>query len=336
MKLYNLIRNEVFKMIGKKRLYITLGILLAIIAAFSYGQFHSLDRTKENLSKRIGVEATSDWKNVLQQQLIDIKGRMDSPYLDDERRASMRVRAEQMQFYLDKDINPLDVSAIAFSTKFIEQSLFFLLPLLMIILSADIVSGELSGGTVKLLLVRGVPRWKILLSKYITILLLEALVMFFVLLLSIGVSGIFFGYGGWTTPVVTGFKVVAGKLVTSDVVNVPGWQYLMMVYGLAYFVAVVVGSVSFMISTLVRSTAASIGIVLSTLIGGSLLSSFLEDWKLPRYLFTANLRLTDYISGSLHPIEGMNMTFSLTVLAAWIVLSVAVSFGYFTRRDILV
>ncbi|WP_036937595.1 ABC transporter permease [Pseudobacteroides cellulosolvens] len=336
MKLYNLVRNEVFKMIGKKRLYITLGIILVIIAAFAYGQYHSLDRTKDNLSKRIGIEATSDWKNVLQQQLIDIKRRMDSPYIDDDRRANLRVRAEQMQFYLDKNINPLEVSAVSFSTKFIEQSLLFLLPLLMIILSADIVSGELSGGTIKLLLVRGVSRWKILLSKYITIILLEALVMFFVLILTIGVSGIFFGYGGWTTPVVTGFKVVAGKLVTSDVVNVPQWKYLMMTYGLAYFVAVVVGSVSFMISTLVRSTAASIGIVLSTLIGGSLLTTFLEDWKLPRYFFTANLKLTDYISGSLHPIEGMNMAFSLAVLSAWILLSVVVSFGYFTKRDILV
>lgn len=335
--MYNLVRNEVYKMIGKKRLYITLGILVIIITAFAYGQYHSLDRTKENLSKRIGVEATSDWRNVLQQQLIDIKRRMDSPYLDDERRATMRVRAEQMQFYLDKDINPLGISAIVFSTKFIEQSIpMLLLPLLMIILSADIVSGELSGGTVKLLLVRGVSRWKVLLSKYITILLLEAVVLFFALVLSIGISGLFFGYGGWATPVITGFKVVAGKLVTSDVVNVPQWQYLMMVYGLAYIVSVVVGSVSFMISTLVRSTAASIGVVLATLMGGALLSTFLEDWKLPRYFFTANLRLTDYISGSLHPIEGMNMTFSLTVLIAWIVLSIAVSFGYFTRRDILV
>ena len=334
--MYNLVKNEVFKMIGKKRLYFTLGIAFVIIAAFAYGQYHSLDRTKENLSKRIGIEATSDWRQVLQQQLIDIKRRMDSPYMDDERRANLRVRAEQMQFYLDENINPLEVSAVTFSTKFIEQSLLFLLPLLMIILSADIVSGELSGGTIKLLLVRGVSRWKILLSKYITIILLEALVMFFVLILSIGVSGIFFGYGGWNTPVITGFKVVAGKLVTSDIVNVPGWKYLMMTYGLAYFVAVVVGSVSFMISTLVRSTAASIGIVLATLIGGTLLTNFLEDWKLPRYFFTANLRLTDYISGSLNPIEGMDMTFSLTVLSAWTIISIIVSFAYFTRRDILV
>lgn len=206
----------------------------------------------------------------------------------------------------------------------------------MILLAADMVSGELAGGTIKLLLVRGVPRWKVLLSKYLALLLLELNVVFFTLLISVAVSGIFFGYGGWTEPVATGFQVAAGQLVTSSVVNVPQWQYLLMVYGLAYFVMVVVGTVSFMISVLVKSTAASIGIMLSTLVSGSFLNSFLADWTLPRYLFMVNMRLTDYISGSLRPIEGMNMTFSLTVLAVWMAAAIVVSFWYFSKRDILV
>jgi len=198
------------------------------------------------------------------------------------------------------------------------------------------VSGELAGGTIKLLLVKGVPRWKVLLAKYAALMLLELNVVFFTLLFSVAVSGIFFGYGGWTEPVATGFQVIAGKLITSNVVNVPQWHYLLMVYGLAYFVMVVVGTISFMISVLVKSTAASIGIMLSILISGTFLSSFLADWTLPRYLFMANMRLTDYISGSLHPIAGMNMNFSLTVLAAWMAAAIAVSFWYFSKRDILV
>ena len=41
----------------------------------------------------------------------------------------------------------------------------------IILLSADLVSGELGSGTIKLLLVRAVPRWKILLSKYIALII---------------------------------------------------------------------------------------------------------------------------------------------------------------------
>jgi ABC-2 type transport system permease protein len=323
-------------MILKKRLLVAIGILLLTISAFAYGQYHSQDRTRDQLAKRIGITATSDWHKIAEQQIIDMKSRFDSPYMDDEHRASLRVRIEQLQFNLDNNINPIDLSGAGFTTKFIEQSLFLFLPLLMILLSADLVSGELGAGTIKLLLVQGVPRWKVLLSKYITLLILELVVMFFALIISVGVSAIFFGYGGWMTPVATGFKVIGGKLITSNIVNVPQWQYTLMAYGLAYYVSVVVGTISFMISVLVRSTASSIGIILSTLIGGSLLSGFLADWQLPRYLFMSNLRLTDYISGSLHPIEGMNMLFSVTVLAAWAIAAIIVSFVYFVKQDVLV
>jgi ABC-2 type transport system permease protein len=49
-----------------------------------------------------------------------------------------------------------------------------------------------------------------------------------------------------------------------------------------------------------------------------------------------NLRLPDYLSGSFQPIAGMNMFFSVKVLAVWALLSIMVSFVYFTREDILV
>src|SRR5680860_799365 len=99
----------------------------------------------------------------------------------------------------------------------IENAIFFFLPLLIIMLAADIVSGESSSGTIKLLLVRNVPRWKILLSKYLTLVILEVIVVFLAFMLSAIISGFFFGFGGWLAPVATGFKVIAGKLDTSSV-----------------------------------------------------------------------------------------------------------------------
>ncbi|MDP4182446.1 MAG: ABC transporter permease [Bacillota bacterium] len=336
MKLYKLIQNEMFKMINKKRLFIVLGLLFIMIAAFAYGQHNSIERTREQTAKRIGISASNDWHKILEQRIIEIKNRIDSPGMDDTRIARMRVQMEQFKYYLDNNINPIDVTNASFTTKFMEQSLFLFLPLLIIILAADIVSGELGAGTIKLLLVQGVPRWRILLSKYITLITLQLVVLFFAFVFSSIISGFFFGFRGWTAPVSTGFKVIGGQLVTSDIVNVPQWQYTMMVYGAAYFVALAVGTVSFMVSVIVKSTAASIGIILSALIGGSILSNFVADWKLARYLFSVNLRLTDYISGSLQPIEGMDMTFSVAVLSVWIIGALMISFIYFTKRDIMV
>ncbi len=336
MKLFSLIENEVIKMISKKRLMFVLAILIVLISVFAYGQNQSLARTKAQLSQRMGITATDDWHKLANQQLIDMKNRLDSPYMDEKSKSYLQVRMEQLQYNVDNNINPLEQSAAKFTTKFMEQSIFLFLPLLIIMLAADMVSGEASNGTIKLLLVRNVPRWKILLSKYLTLVILEVLVVVFAFVLSAIISGFFFGFGGWLAPVATGFKVLAGKLDSSTVFNVPQWQYALMVYSLAFFVSVVVGSISFMISILVRSTAASIGIIMSTLVAGNFISYFLSDWKITRYMFMVNLRLTDYLSGSFQPIEGMTMLFSVTVLLGWTIASIIISFLYFTKQDILV
>jgi ABC-2 type transport system permease protein len=53
-----------------------------------------------------------------------------------------------------------------------EQSISVLLPLLIILLAGDSVCGEFSAKTIKVLLTRAVPRWKVLLSKYIALLIM--------------------------------------------------------------------------------------------------------------------------------------------------------------------
>ncbi|WP_434510321.1 ABC transporter permease subunit [Desulfitobacterium sp. AusDCA] len=334
--MFNLIENEIIKMISKKRLLFVFAILVILISVFAYGQNKTMERTKAQLSQRMGITATDDWRKLADQQLIDMKNRLDSPSADDKGKASLRVRMEQLQYNLDHNINPLEQSSAKFTTKFMEQAIFLFLPLLIIMLAADMVSGESSSGTIKLLLVRNVPRWKILLSKYLTLVILEVVVVLLAFVLSALISGFFFGFGGWQVPVATGFQVVAGKLDSSGVFNVPQWQYALMVYSLAFFVAFVVGSISFMISILVKSTAASIGIIMSTLIAGNFITYFLSDWPITRYLFMVNLRLTDYLSGSVQPIDGMNMLFSVTVLLGWAIAATVVSFTYFTKQDILV
>ena len=336
MKLFNLVENEIFKMLFKKRLIIIFFILTAMISAFSYGQTRIINRTKEQLSKRMGISITDDWRKLAEQQLIDMKNRLDNHYTDDHHRSTTMVRMEQLKYNLANNINPIDISSAKFTTRFIEQAIFLLFPLLIIMLSADIVSGESSGGTIKLLLTRRVPRWKILLSKYLALIIMIILVLIISLIVSVGISGLFFGYGGWMAPVATGFTLVGDKLDSSGVMNVPQYQYTLMVYSLAFYVSIVIGTISFMISVLVSSTAVSIGIMMSTLIAGSFMGYFLSDWEITRYMFMVNLRLTDYLSGSFQPIPGMTMFFSVTVLGVWAIIALAVSFIYFIRQDVLV
>ena len=334
--MYNLVKNEVIKIVYKKRVFIIFGILLILVILFAYGQYYTVNKNKEQLEKRIGISQTYDWKMLAGQQIINQKNRLESAYVTENEKASINVRISQLQYAIDNNTNPIDTNAARFSIAFMEQAIYMFLPLLIIMLAADMVSGESTNGTIKLLLTRVVPRWKILLSKFIALVMLELVVMAFTLLASIIVAGLFFGFGGWMEPVTVGFKVIGGKLDSSSVINLPQWQNIVLVYALAFFVSLVIGCISFMVSVLVKSTATSIGIMMSTLVGGTFLSFFLSDWDIIRYFFMVNLRLTDYLSGNVQPIDGINMSFSIIVLAVWGIGALSVSFIRFTKQDILV
>lgn len=331
----NLVKNEVMKTLFKKRLHIIIGILLVLTALFAYGEQYTISRTQERVAQQLGEENAADWENLIQQQLTDLERRLENPYIPEEGRASLRVRSEQLQFYLNEGINPINPSTARFMSEFMEQSVFLFLPLLIILLAGDMVSGEMTTGTIKLILTRPVPRWKILLSKLIALSILQMLVIILMAVISGIVSMVVFRYGGFNEPVITGFRLVGERLDTSFIRTIPRWYYLLMVYAIGYFIAFVIGCLSLMVSVLVRSTSASIGIMMSALIGGSFLSFFIADWEITRYLFTVNLNLIAFISGSFQSIEGLSMMFSTSVLLAWALGALLVAFVAFTQKDML-
>ncbi len=102
------------------------------------------------------------------------------------------------------------------------------------VIAADLVSSEASGGTIKLLLTRPVKRWKILMSKYIAMILSTSFIVFSVAVLSYAISGIVFGYGGWNLPLLTGFSIQGEELNTTGVHLIPQWKYLLIEFGLAF------------------------------------------------------------------------------------------------------
>lgn len=277
---------------------------------------------------------TTDWRIQLQQEIVDIQNRLSSSRLPEDYEKYFKIRLGQQQYYLDHNINPNAPGAPTFMRVFIENAIGLLMPLLVMVIAADLVSSEASGGTIKLLLTRPVKRWKILLSKYIALLYSISFIVLCVAILAYLISGIVFGYNGWDMPMLTGFQTNNEELLTANVHLIPQWTYILMEFGLAWFVCVVVGSLTFMLSVLLRSTAAVMGIMLSALIAGAILVNMVSSWESAKYLFMVNLQLTNYINGSSPPIEGMTLTFSLLVLFVWLLVSLFISFVVFTKRDV--
>jgi ABC-2 type transport system permease protein len=209
------------------------------------------------------------------------------------------------------------------------------IPLLVLAVASDLVSGERSTGTIKMLLTRPVRRWKILLSKLIALTLYVSLTILATVVLAYLIAGLFFGYGGWTMPVFTGFVIHGSEVDSSAVHAVPQWYYLFMVAGLSWLSAMTIACLALMVSVLVRSTAASIVTMMAAIIAGSILTNMASSWHTAKYIFSVNLDLTNYLAGSPPPIEGMTLLFSVGVLTVWAAAAIIVSFRVFTKQDML-
>jgi ABC-2 type transport system permease protein len=325
--LISLVYNEMMKIVRKKRLLIIAAIIAVLVALFTYAQMKRVQTLQEQLG-------TTDWRSQLQQQIIDTQNRLNSSGLSEEWRKFLQIRLQQQQYYLDHDINPSAPGAPTFMRMFAENSIDLFIPLMVMVIAADLVSSEASGGTIKLLLTRPVKRWKILLSKYIAMILSVSFILLALGVISYFVSGVVFGFGGWTMPLLTGFSVQGEELDTTNVHLLSQWRYLLMEFGLVWFVSLIVGTLTFMLSVLMRSTAAVMGIMLAALISGAILSNMVSSWESAKYLFMVNLRLTDYVSGMAPPIAGMTLGFSMTVLTVWGLVALMISFLVFTKRDV--
>ncbi len=312
----------------KKRLLVVLLIVTAIIPMFTYAQYKVTKQTSEQLG-------TSDWRVDQQQKIVDYTRRLGSSRVPAEWKERGKIEIKLAQYYLDKNINPTSPNGVTFMKGFIQNAVNLFIPLMVMVVAADLVSGEHTAGTIKLLLTRPVERWKILLSKYITLLLSVSFIVLATGLICYLISGAVFGYGGWTTPVFFGFQFSGGDVDFSKVQLIDQWVYVFMEFGLVWFPAVIIGIMTLMISVLVRNTAAGMGIMLAVLISGTILTNMVSSWETAKYFFMVNTQLTTYLSGGMPPIKTMTLPFSLAVLSVWGVASIIVSFIAFTKKDVL-
>ncbi|MFZ2491046.1 MAG: ABC transporter permease [Thermoanaerobaculia bacterium] len=319
----SLIRNETLKLLRRRRFAIVVGIMLVILTLVSYSQHRQMQRHQNE-----------NWRANLQERIARWENRLRRGNVNESWARSMRAEIGRLQFYLDKGINPEQPTAPLVVRSFANAAGFLLLPLLIAVLGSDIVSAENAEGTDKLLLTRPVRRWKILTSKLVTLWIFTTLTLAVGAALAYAVTAPVLPAGGWTAPSFNGFQLAGETLRVETVKQLPLWRDALIAYGLEWYALLTVASISLMLSVIFKSSAASIGTMLASLIGGTILTRISPDWTAGKYLFVSALPLADYYTGQAPPYEGMSMTFCIALLGTWALAALAVAYGLFTRRDV--
>lgn len=224
---------------------------------------------------------------------------------------------------------------LAYSAKselfdaFSGYSLFIII--LIIIVAGTIVSEEFNKGTIKLLLVRPYSRVKILLSKYITCLIVLICSIIFVALMQTVVGGIVYGFDSYKNPTVL-YNYATNSL---NVVSMTGTLAIMAVAILPKLILLM--TLAFTLSTVITNTPVAIAIPLL----GSMVESIInqlaimyEKANFLKYFVTPNWDFSQYLYGALPQMKGITLGFSVCICLAYFIVMMALSIWNFKEKNI--
>ncbi|MDF2855949.1 MAG: hypothetical protein K0Q87_1800 [Neobacillus sp.] len=312
----NLIRNEWMKIFRRPGTYVMIAILLLIVSITGAFMKYQENRTDQNHDE--------DWKTILVQENEALKSQLESS----------PIKVEQDYYKKQIAINEYRIEHdIPFREKyngwsFVKDSseLILLAGLFTIIVSAGIVASEFSWGTIKLLLIRPINRSKILISKYLTVLLFALLLVGSLFVYSAILGTILFGLPEQAIPYLNYFD---GKVTEQ-----PMFIYLINYYGLASIEMIMMATMAFMISSVFRNSSLAIGLSLTLMFMGSQLTALLSmKFTWAKYILFANTNLMQYFEGA-PLVEGMTLTFSTIMILLYFVIFQFLAFYVFNKRDV--
>ncbi|WP_117169281.1 ABC transporter permease [Paraliobacillus sediminis] len=312
----NLVVNEWVKIIRKKSTLIMIGCMILFVIGFA-GILKYTETANEQAHD-------TNWKQAVETQIssdqaalgANANARMDMFY---ERNIAIN------EYRIENNIPPNQETHL---WTFVDEAktIISFAGLFTIIIAAGMVANEFSSGTIKLLLIRPISRMKILLSKYITVILFGLMMIGIIYLTSSLVGMLFFGF---PMTDIAHLAYQNGEVIEKNIALHLISQYLLYSIDL-----LMITTMAFMISAVFRSNSFAIGISLFLFfIGGNATMLLATKFEWAKYILFANTNLSIYFDGT-PPIESMTLPFSIIMLLIYFVIFQILAFTIFQKRDV--
>ncbi len=200
------------------------------------------------------------------------------------------------------------------------------IPFLITLVAADLLAGEATAGTYRLLVPRPVSRMKIVTSKFFAGTIYTNLLILWMAVISLGLGFIIFGVGELIV-LKSGTVIIFEK---SDVL----WRFIL-AYGYASLGMMVVCSLAFLFSSLVENAIGPIISTMAVIIIFIIISAINIDLfkAIKPYLFTSHiLKWREFFND---PVDTFEIIKSVLILVGHIVLFFSLTAFIFRKKDIL-
>ena len=258
-------------------------------------------------------------------------GNVDNLEYEDKLQYNESLEQKEISKYIienKQDINKRNDTRGILKNFFSEYGLFIIVIIVMI--AGTIVSEEFNKGTVKLLLIKPYSRAKILLSKYITILIMTVFAIVIILLMELIVGGIVFGFDSLSVPVLE-YNFNTSQLEILNIFTYVGIEILTQLP-----MIILLATLAFALSTIFTNSALAITISLLGFMSPSIINALVIQYKVGfmKYFVTMNWDLSGYLFGSLPSMEGMTMGFSIVMCFIYLFAMLIPTFIIFKRKNI--
>ena len=213
-----------------------------------------------------------------------------------------------------------------FVTYLIFNMLAVHIPFLITLVSGDLLAGEATAGTYRILLTRPVSRMQVVTSKFIAGKIYTISLIFWLAIMSLGMGAILFGFGELIV-------VKSGAVVILDRADVL-WRFLF-AFGFAALGMSVVSALAFFFSSLVENAIGPIIVTMAVIIVFFVVSainidifSTIKPYLFTNYILSWRLFFDD-------PIDAGEIIKAVAVLSGHVVFLYVISAIIFKRKDVL-
>lgn len=197
----------------------------------------------------------------------------------------------------------------------------------IIIEAAGIISNEYKEGTIKFLLMKPFKRWEILLSKWVSLVLIYITFIAFCIAASFLIGGIKYGFGEINT-----YNLFMDGNGTVQKMGMFSYQMpLLLGKSVTDIMAL---TVAFMISTFIKNSSLATALSLGVLFSGSIIGLYVSKYPWLKYTPFPYMDLTQYMTGMPPLVKGSTLTDAIAIILIYFIIIQGISFFSFSKKDI--
>ena len=237
---------------------------------------------------------------------------------------------ELNKYIIDNNKNINNYKTLNYQLKTTLEDYEIFIIIIILITSSTIISNELKEGTIKLLLIKPYTRNQILLSKYLSMIIVMVLSIIYLYLTQLLIGGFYLGFSSLQEKVV----IYNFQLSTIMCYNIFGYTFLRVLLKLPMLI--LLSTLSFLISIITSNNILSLTISLIVYIFSASIKSLAINYnlKIMKYLLTMNWNINEYLFGKLSEYKYLNLTTSIIICIIYYIFLLVLSFIIFNKKDI--